>query len=71
MDLKMWKSDAVTIKVDYDKCNGHGDCVDACPSEVYELIDDKAVPVNIDECVECCACVETCPEEAIEHSACE
>jgi NAD-dependent dihydropyrimidine dehydrogenase PreA subunit len=71
MDLKMWKSDAVTIKVDYDKCKGHGDCADDCPSEVYELIDDKAVPVNIDECVECCTCVETCPEEAIEHSACE
>ena len=71
MDLKMWKNDEVTIKVDYDKCIGHGDCADACPSEVYELIDGKAVPVNIDECVECCTCVETCPEGAIEHSACE
>jgi len=71
MDLKMWKSDKVTIKVDYDKCKGHSECVDACPSEVYELIDGKAVPVNIDECVECCTCVETCPEGAIEHSACE
>ena len=71
MDLKMWKSDTVTIKVDYDKCKGHGDCADDCPSEVYELIDGKAVPVNIDECVECCTCVETCLEEAIEHSACE
>ena len=41
MDLKMWKSDTVTIKVDYDKCQGHGDCADACPSEVYELSDGK------------------------------
>ncbi len=71
MDLKTWKSDQVIIKVDYDKCKGHGDCADACPSEVYELKDDKAVPVNIDECVECCTCVETCPEGAIEHSACD
>jgi len=41
----------VTIKVDYDKCKGHGDCVDSCPGEVYELKDGKAVPVNINDCV--------------------
>ena len=69
--LKMWKSGTVTIKVDYDKCQGHGDCADACPPEVYELSDGKTVPINIDECVECCTCVETCPEGAIDHSACK
>lgn len=71
MDIKTWKSDTVSIQIDYDKCQGHGGCVDACPSEVYELTDGKAVPVNIDECVECCTCIETCSEEAIDHSACE
>ena len=71
MAVKTWKSDAVTIKVDYDKCKGHGTCVDECPSEVYELQDGKTVPVQIDACIECCACVEGCPEGAIEHSACE
>ena len=71
MDIKTWKSDTVTIQVDYDKCQGQGDCVDACPSEVYELTDGKTVPVNIDECVECCTYVETCPEGAIDHSACK
>jgi NAD-dependent dihydropyrimidine dehydrogenase PreA subunit len=70
MDIKTWQSDVVTITVDYDKCTGHGECVDVCPSEVYELKDGKAVPVDIDECVECCACVGNCPEEAIEHSSC-
>lgn len=71
MAIKTWKSDAVTIKVDNDKCKGHGECVDECPSEVYELQDDKTVPVQIDACIECCACVEGCPEGAIEHSSCE
>ena len=71
MAIKTWKSDAVTIKVDNDKCKGHGECVDECPSEVYELQDDKTVPVQIDACIECCACVEGCPEGAIDHSACE
>ncbi|NNG01930.1 MAG: 4Fe-4S dicluster domain-containing protein [Desulfobacteraceae bacterium] len=71
MNQKQWKSDDVTIKIDYDECAGHGDCVDTCPSEVYELTDNKSVPVNIDACIQCCACVEACPEEAIAHSACE
>ena len=71
MDVKSWSSETVTINVDYDKCKGIGECVDVCPSEVYILKEEKAVPVNIGECVECCACVEACPEEAIDHSACE
>ncbi len=49
MDIKTWKSDTVTIRVDYDNCQGHRDCADACPSEVYELTDGKTVPVNIEE----------------------
>jgi ferredoxin len=60
----------VKITVDKDKCVGCGECVDVCPSEVYELIDEKSEPVNADECVECCACVEACPEEAITHDSC-
>jgi NAD-dependent dihydropyrimidine dehydrogenase PreA subunit len=71
MAIKTWQSDAVTIKVDYDKCIGHGNCADSCPAEVYEIENGKAVPVNIDDCVECCTCVEVCPENAIEHSACK
>jgi NAD-dependent dihydropyrimidine dehydrogenase PreA subunit len=71
MAIKTWQSDAVTIKVDNDKCKGHGTCVDECPSEVFELQDGKTVPVQIDACIECCACVEGCPEGAIEHSACD
>lgn len=71
MDIHEWSSDAVTIKVDYDKCTGQSDCADGCPSEVYEIQEGKAVAVNIEDCIECCACVEACPEEAIDHSACE
>lgn len=34
------------ITVDNDKCAG--DCEDACPVEVYELRDGKAVPVDME-----------------------
>jgi len=59
----------VTIVIG-DKCDGCGECVDICPSEVFEIENRKAVVVNLDECVECCACVEACPLEVIEHDSC-
>jgi len=70
--VKTYKSEVVgvTIEVDQDKCEGIGACVDACPSELYDLVDGKAVPARIDECIECCACVDSCPVEAIKHSSC-
>lgn len=72
MAKKTWKSDEldVTIEIDYDKCKGHGNCVDECPCEVFELVDGKATAPNINECSECCLCVEGCPESAIKHNSC-
>jgi NAD-dependent dihydropyrimidine dehydrogenase PreA subunit len=71
LTVKTWKSDAVTINVDYDKCLGIGECASSCPGEVYDLIDGKAVPERIQDCIECCTCVEVCPEKAISHSSCD
>lgn len=56
----MWQ-----ITIEKEKCNGCGECVDGCPGEVYELIDNKATPVNSDECHGCFTCVELCDEDAI------
>jgi NAD-dependent dihydropyrimidine dehydrogenase PreA subunit len=53
------------VTVDNDKCVGCGDCVDICPVEVYELQDEKSVPVNAEECVGCESCIEVCEQEAI------
>jgi NAD-dependent dihydropyrimidine dehydrogenase PreA subunit len=60
----------VSIEVDKDKCEACGECVDVCPSGVFEISDGVSQPVNIDECVECCSCVEVCPNEAISHDSC-
>ena len=51
--------------VDVKKCIGCGECVDICPTEVYELIDEISVPVNADECLGCESCIEVCEQEAI------
>lgn len=60
----------MTIKVDYDKCDGTANCVEDCPTDVYELEGGKAVAPRVDDCIECCLCVESCPNDAIEHSSC-
>jgi Fe-S-cluster-containing hydrogenase component 2 len=50
--------------VDLEKCEGCGNCKDACPTEAIEIVDGKA---KIDEstCAECGACVDVCPTGAI------
>ena len=53
------------VKVDNEKCTGCGECVDICPDEVYELQDEKSIPVNAEECTGCESCVEVCEQEAI------
>ncbi len=29
------------ISIDTDKCNGCGDCVNACPASLFELVEDE------------------------------
>lgn len=51
--------------VDQSKCVGCEECVDVCPVEVFEMEDEKSVPVNAEECMGCESCVEVCEEDAI------
>ena len=56
----------VEVKVDNDKCTGCGTCVETCPMEVFEIKEEKSVPVKPEECIVCIACEVQCPEEAIQ-----
>ena len=53
------------IEVDEEKCIGCEDCVDVCPVDVYEMQNEKSVPVNAEECIGCESCGEACEQEAI------
>lgn len=51
--------------IDEELCIGCEECVDICPDEVLEIIDEKASVVEDEECVGCESCVEVCEQEAI------
>ena len=54
------------VAIDEEICIDCGECVDICPNEVLEIVNEKASPVEgEEECVGCESCVEVCEQEAI------
>jgi len=51
--------------VDVDVCTGCGVCVDECPNNALELVEDKASLLRPGKCDGCGSCSEVCPVEAI------
>jgi len=53
------------VEVDADKCTGDEECVNICPTGVFEMQDGKAAVVAEDECLGCESCIEACLAGAI------
>jgi NAD-dependent dihydropyrimidine dehydrogenase PreA subunit len=53
------------VKIDEEKCNGCGLCVDACAEGAIKLIDGKAKLVSESYCDGLGACIGHCPQNAI------
>ena len=53
------------ITIDFDKCQGDEECVNACSAEVYDFEDGKPVIARAEDCLGCETCVEVCPTGAI------
>ena len=49
--------------VDEDKCKGCGICLEKCPVEAIELVDNHSI-VNLERCIGCGLCAHHCPENA-------
>ena len=56
---------AFEVMVEAEKCKGCEECVEICTAEVFEIQEDKSVPVNTKDCLGCGSCVEVCKEKAI------
>jgi NAD-dependent dihydropyrimidine dehydrogenase PreA subunit len=55
----------VTLKQDFELCNGCRMCTIVCPHGVWAFEDKKAHIKEIDACMECGACALNCESEAI------
>jgi NAD-dependent dihydropyrimidine dehydrogenase PreA subunit len=61
------------VCIDFDICVADGACIEACPVNVYELIetpghpasDKKAFMIREKDCIFCMACENVCPPQAV------
>ena len=54
-----------TLKLDKDKCNGCGMCINVCPHNVFSMNGKSAEILNLNSCMECGACELNCQAAAI------
>lgn len=63
----LYKDRELQIELDTEKCAGVGQCVDVCPTNVFELDaqQQRAAAKRADACVKCGACIVQCPCDAL------
>ncbi|MEW6446951.1 MAG: 4Fe-4S binding protein [Bacillota bacterium] len=50
---------------DQDKCEACGECVEACPAGILEMVDGKVQITDETACLGCETCITVCPTGAI------
>jgi len=51
--------------IDSNKCDGCGNCIEACPFDVFEIKNGKVIVKHPEKCKKCRACMSACPNNAI------
>ncbi len=66
MEKKKKEYTVYLIKVDEEKCDGCGECLEFCPVYVFELpLPYRAYPVRPENCLGCRTCQAVCRTDAI------
>ena len=55
----------MSISIDPARCIGCGSCTEACPGNLLQLRQGRAVIRDARDCWGCTACVKACPQDAI------
>jgi len=65
-DGKLRQHRTVGIEIDASKCTGCGECKEACPLNLPDIIEGKARNTS-KKCMSCPVCIGACPMEAISY----
>ncbi|ABR54546.1 4Fe-4S ferredoxin iron-sulfur binding domain protein [Methanococcus vannielii SB] len=57
----------MSVIIDYNKCKGPecAECVNTCPTEVFEIKENKVIVMRESDCTFCLVCIDVCPTDAI------
>jgi len=51
------------MRIELERCEGCGDCIDRCPVKAIRISDGKKAVIG-EECIDCGQCAKTCPQGA-------
>lgn len=57
----------MSIRINESTCIGCGKCVEACPGNLIQLVNNKAKIGQVKDCWGCTACMKECPVAAIHY----
>ena len=52
-------------RIDSEKCNQCGECIDVCPTDVFKKDGDETIVADPADCIGCDSCIAVCEQEAV------